>query len=194
MKRLTDEKRNALLVVAALLVTVTYQAILSPPRGLWQDDLFELNITDVLRRSSNDLFKLNIRAPHRAGSAIALNTHPFAVFVTCNSLIFYFSIVLTFVLVPPGVKGELSIAAVLLHVSYSCSMGTASDKSAIVYFVIPVIFSIVTVVLVIALRRLSYLLNLIRKELKKKNIAEVRAIASRMCVSFVFLFTKKFRE
>ena len=33
MKRKIDEKRNALLVVAALLVTVTYQAILSPPGG-----------------------------------------------------------------------------------------------------------------------------------------------------------------
>ena len=32
-ERITDAKRNALLVVAALLVTVTYQAILSPPGG-----------------------------------------------------------------------------------------------------------------------------------------------------------------
>jgi hypothetical protein len=32
------KKRNALLVVAVLLITVTYQAVLSPPGGLWQDD------------------------------------------------------------------------------------------------------------------------------------------------------------
>uniref|UniRef100_A0A2N9GIP0 PGG domain-containing protein n=1 Tax=Fagus sylvatica TaxID=28930 RepID=A0A2N9GIP0_FAGSY len=34
----SDGKRNALLVIAALFVTVTYQAVLSPPGGLWQDD------------------------------------------------------------------------------------------------------------------------------------------------------------
>ena len=35
---LTDEKHNALLVVAVLLVSVTYQAVLNPPGGLWQED------------------------------------------------------------------------------------------------------------------------------------------------------------
>uniref|UniRef100_A0A7N2QX59 PGG domain-containing protein n=1 Tax=Quercus lobata TaxID=97700 RepID=A0A7N2QX59_QUELO len=79
MKRITDEKRNALLVVAALLVTVNYQAILSPLGGHWQDDLFEPNTTDVLRRSPDDLFKLNITAPHRAGSATAGRTDAFAI-------------------------------------------------------------------------------------------------------------------
>ena len=34
----SDGKRNALLVIATLFVTVTYQAVLSPPGGLWQDD------------------------------------------------------------------------------------------------------------------------------------------------------------
>uniref|UniRef100_A0A2N9FUC7 PGG domain-containing protein n=1 Tax=Fagus sylvatica TaxID=28930 RepID=A0A2N9FUC7_FAGSY len=36
--RIFDEKCNALLVVSVLLITVTYQAVLNPPRGLWQDD------------------------------------------------------------------------------------------------------------------------------------------------------------
>ena len=53
LKGLTDERRNALLVVVALLVTVSYQAAITPPGGLWQDDLFGSNIT----------------ASHRAGSA-----------------------------------------------------------------------------------------------------------------------------
>ena len=34
---ISDERRNVLLVVATLLMTVTYQGILSPPGGLWQE-------------------------------------------------------------------------------------------------------------------------------------------------------------
>nr|POE60463.1 isoform 2 of cullin-associated nedd8-dissociated protein 1 [Quercus suber] len=89
---MSDGNRNALLVVAALLVTVSYQAAITPPGGLWQDDLFKPNTTDVLRRSSDDLYKLNITAPHRAGLAIAKDTFRFAMFVGCNSVIFYSSI------------------------------------------------------------------------------------------------------
>ena len=36
--RISNEKRNALLVVSTLLITVTYQAVLSLPGGLWQDN------------------------------------------------------------------------------------------------------------------------------------------------------------
>uniref|UniRef100_A0A2N9FFF3 PGG domain-containing protein n=1 Tax=Fagus sylvatica TaxID=28930 RepID=A0A2N9FFF3_FAGSY len=36
--RRLDDNRNALLVVAILLITVTYQGVLSPPEGFWQDD------------------------------------------------------------------------------------------------------------------------------------------------------------
>ncbi|XP_050270808.1 ankyrin repeat-containing protein BDA1-like [Quercus robur] len=36
--QISDDRRNMLLVVATLLMTVTYQGVLSPPGGLWQDD------------------------------------------------------------------------------------------------------------------------------------------------------------
>ncbi|KAK7848209.1 nadph-dependent oxidoreductase 2-alkenal reductase [Quercus suber] len=36
--KISDDRRNVLLVVATLLMTVTYQGLLSPPGGLWQDD------------------------------------------------------------------------------------------------------------------------------------------------------------
>ncbi|KAK9999779.1 hypothetical protein SO802_019382 [Lithocarpus litseifolius] len=64
---MTDESRNALLVIAALLVTVTFQTAITPPGGLWQDNLFKSNTTDVPGRSPDDLYKLNITAPHVAG-------------------------------------------------------------------------------------------------------------------------------
>ena len=104
LKGMTDEKRSALLVVAALLVTVTYQAVITPPGGLWQDDHFKNNTTDALqRRSADDLFKLNITAPHRAGSATALRTGYFRVFLVFNSIIFLSSMALMAILVPTDV-------------------------------------------------------------------------------------------
>ncbi|XP_075633925.1 ankyrin repeat-containing protein BDA1-like [Castanea sativa] len=115
LKGMTDERRNALLVVAALLVTVSYQAAITPPGVLWQDDHFKYNTTDVLRRSPDDLFKLHIIAPHRAGSATARRTDPYAIFLIFNTIIFLSSTATMAFLVPPhrfvgaflvGVSGE----------------------------------------------------------------------------------------
>ena len=123
-RRIPDEKHNALLVVAALLVTVTYQAAITPPGGLWQDDLFEANTTDVLRRSPDDLFKLNVTAPHRAGSATARGTFPFSIFMAFNSIIFLSSIATMVVLVPPDdvVGAILAGVSVFLYFGYFSSL------------------------------------------------------------------------
>ena len=67
---LSDEKRNALLVVAVLLVTVTYQALLSPPAGIWQDDTNTCNNTDEgsSNHRTNYQIQLNSTAAQKAGS------------------------------------------------------------------------------------------------------------------------------
>ena len=124
---LSDEKRNALLVVAALLITVTYQAILSPPGGLWQDnDLSKPNTTTAalsppspaggLFNESNS----NITAPHRAGSAIAYteSSRAFKLFLIFNSIIFLSAITATFFLVTPVGYGGPILAAVSLSLYY----------------------------------------------------------------------------
>ena len=59
---ISDDRRNMPLVVATLLMTVTYQGVLSPPRGLWQDDYHpEANSTlPTIRKfnSSSSMSKL----------------------------------------------------------------------------------------------------------------------------------------
>ncbi|KAK7851635.1 ankyrin repeat-containing protein bda1 [Quercus suber] len=47
IRKLSEERRSLLLVVAVLLVTVSYQAVLSPPGGLWQDNGQCFNTTEV---------------------------------------------------------------------------------------------------------------------------------------------------
>uniref|UniRef100_A0A2N9H9Y0 PGG domain-containing protein n=1 Tax=Fagus sylvatica TaxID=28930 RepID=A0A2N9H9Y0_FAGSY len=87
----SDGKRNALLVIAALFVTVTYQTVLSPPGGLWQDDYKPetnqtlCNTTAPLKAGSSHLginqTHCNTTAPHKAGTAIGLGGMPFRLFL-----------------------------------------------------------------------------------------------------------------
>ncbi|XP_059636035.1 ankyrin repeat-containing protein BDA1-like [Cornus florida] len=51
--------RNSLLVIAILIATATYQAVLSPPGGVWQDD-----------SGSNNNNGTSTTAPHTAGRAV----------------------------------------------------------------------------------------------------------------------------
>ena len=85
---LSDERRNMLLVVAVLLVTVTYQAILSPPGGLWQDDS-RSNTTEA-------------RNSHTAGTTIRSLRVAFYFFLVFNTLIFAVSNSMVIILLPEG--------------------------------------------------------------------------------------------
>ena len=78
----TNEKHNALLVVGALLVTVTYQVVLSPSGGLWPDD------------QSNDV------APHRARIAIGMRGWSIRLFLIFNSVTFVLSNAIILLLAP----------------------------------------------------------------------------------------------
>uniref|UniRef100_A0A2N9FM39 PGG domain-containing protein n=1 Tax=Fagus sylvatica TaxID=28930 RepID=A0A2N9FM39_FAGSY len=126
----SDGKRNALLVIAALFVTVTYQAVLSPPGGLWQDDYKPetnqtlCNTTAPLKAGSSHLginqTHCNTTAPHKAGTAIGLGGTPFLLFLGFNLGVFVISITVLAVLIPfkginavfwnmPGLQCLLSI-------------------------------------------------------------------------------------
>ena len=171
-KGISDEKRNKLLVVAALLVTVTFQAAITPPGGLWQDDLFKPNTTDVLRSRPDDLYKLNITAPHRAGSAIAKDTFYFMIFVGFNSMILLSSIAGIVVLVPPDqiVGLILSVVSLVLYMCYQSSLlitTKGSEFSETFYLILPFIFFIAVIIAVIGL---VFLTDLIWTVLKKKRI------------------------
>ncbi|KAM3693092.1 hypothetical protein ACJW31_08G139200 [Castanea mollissima] len=125
VKELSDEKRNALLVVAALLVTVSYQAILSPPGGLWQDnDLSNPNTTTAALSPTSPagglFIESNSKTPHRAGLAIAgtESLSPFWVFLFFNSTIFLSSIAVTYALIPQVGFVGVTLPAVSLCLYY----------------------------------------------------------------------------
>ena len=75
---ISDNRHNMLLVVATLLMTVTYQGGLSPPRGLRQDDYHpEANSTLPAIRKFNPSAPI----PKEAGTPIGLRKFPFWVFL-----------------------------------------------------------------------------------------------------------------
>ena len=108
--RISNDDRNALLVVAALLITITYQVVLSPPGGLWQDD--------------------KISEGHDAGTAIAqTNFDNFEIVATINYITFTLSVIMTFLLLPKGyISALFKIALVQLWVSYYYSLGVICDS------------------------------------------------------------------
>ncbi|XP_075636138.1 ankyrin repeat-containing protein BDA1-like [Castanea sativa] len=95
--QISDDRRNMLLVVATLLMTVTYQGVLSPPGGLWQDDyLPEPNTTLPAIRKFNSSAPI----PNEAGTPIDLRNFPFWVFLSLNSLTFMLSYSTILLLIP----------------------------------------------------------------------------------------------
>ena len=92
-----DDRHNMLLVVATLLMTVTYQGALSPPRGLWQDDYHpEANSTLPAIRKFNSSAPI----PNEPGTPIGLRKFPFWVFLSLNSLTFMLSYSTILLLIP----------------------------------------------------------------------------------------------
>nr|POE98091.1 hypothetical protein CFP56_55190 [Quercus suber] len=176
MKRITDEKWNALLVVSALLVTVTYQAAITPPGGLWQDDLFGPNTTDTFFHREYYLLKLNTTAAHIAGSAIATTSELFLFFFFFNSLIFVLSNVIMVVLVPPFeiIGFLLSGVRLILCLCYLNSLlliFQAPDWTAFIVLFLPIIALMVPLAaalffnaLLFARKGIRALRNLIRND------------------------------
>ena len=135
-----SEVRNILLVVVILIATATYQAVLSPPGGVWQDDL-----------ASNS----NNTASHAAGKAImgSKNMVIYGLFLLFNSIGFFTSLMMIIILTTGfPMRFELRLSILALMVTYDvCMAEIAPNKSlnrlfTIIAIVIPLIIPIITLV------------------------------------------------
>ena len=153
---ISEEKRNALLVVATLLITVTYQGMLSPPGGLRQDDPkpgtnHELNtiapvspyakISDESTATSNDFYS------NKAGSAVGFEKPPFWLFIVLNSATFMLSYTIIFQLIPSGYFYVMFQAALFfLYIGYFASwtvIGVSFFTAFLLVFVSAQLYNIV---------------------------------------------------
>ncbi|KAK9999770.1 hypothetical protein SO802_019373 [Lithocarpus litseifolius] len=118
--QISDDRRNMLLVVATLLMTVTYQGVLSPPGGLWQDDYHpEPNTTlSAIRK-----FNSSAPIPNEAGTPIDLRNFPFWVFLSLNSLTFMLSYSTILLLIPKQLIYRIvRLSLISLSVCYIVSL------------------------------------------------------------------------
>ncbi|KAK7848829.1 ankyrin repeat-containing protein bda1 [Quercus suber] len=114
MTTISDDKRNALLVVATLLLSVTYQAALNPPGGLHEGiSKPGANSSRISTRQAyvpcpanatyhrtcgkKNLFKGTTEGQ---GTANLVNTIPFSMFLVSNSVTFLISNSVTILLTP----------------------------------------------------------------------------------------------
>ncbi|XP_059443820.1 ankyrin repeat-containing protein BDA1-like [Corylus avellana] len=95
--KMTNDTRNILLVVAALLVTVTFQATLSPPGGVWQDNKLANSVapTGVI-----------VEDAHYAGTAV-MDEYLFGVLAVLNVISFSITVFTIFVLLPSGFRSGM---------------------------------------------------------------------------------------
>lgn len=131
------EVRNTLLVIASLIATATYQAVLQPPGGVWQDD------------------SLSTSKSHTAGKSVMgdKNTVTYGMFLLFNSLGFFASLTMIYTLTTGfPLQLELQFALLALTITYDASMTAISPKGAlstfftIISIAIPALIPIVTLV------------------------------------------------
>ncbi|KAA8515823.1 hypothetical protein F0562_018566 [Nyssa sinensis] len=135
--------RNTLLVIAVLIATATYQAVLSPPGGVWQDDSGSNNNNDTAKEK------------HTAGQAVMglHNSISYGLFLFFNSIGFFTSLhMINFLTIGFPLRLELQVSIVALIVTYDTCMTAIAPNSTITVFfsvisaVIPFILPIATMV------------------------------------------------
>ena len=121
-RMISEDKRNALLVVTTLLIAVTYEGVLNPPGGIWQED-FSINGTHWSNVMKPNLsFNKNATLSGKiAGTPIGLRLLPFWLFLASNSVTFMFSYV-TILLLIPFEYDILRIAFFFLSFCYFASL------------------------------------------------------------------------
>ncbi|XP_017984747.1 PREDICTED: ankyrin repeat-containing protein At2g01680 [Theobroma cacao] len=125
-KNISNDMRNALLVVITLIITATYQSSLSPPGGVWQGDnsnsSSKSNDASINTSNSSTLGgKL-----HDPGTTV-MPKSTFSVFWTYNTLTLLTTLGLTAFLLPGGSIAILLLVPLsLLCSSYMLSMSILS--------------------------------------------------------------------
>ncbi|MCE3050067.1 hypothetical protein HAX54_046427 [Datura stramonium] len=147
--------RDTLLVIAILIATATYQAVLSPPGGVWQDSYWP----DGDNNTSND-GKMSL--PHIAGQSVMGTNNPitYGLFLVFNSIGFFVSLhTINFLTVGFPLQLELQVSLVALVATYDTVMSAITPNRGISLFFF--IFSSVFPIL------LPYITKLVRNYCKK---------------------------
>lgn len=131
--------RDTLLVIAILIATATYQAVFSPPGGVWQDTYWP----DDNNNSSHD-GKMSLR--HIAGQSVMGTNYPisYGLFLVFNSIGFFVSLhTINFLTIGFPLQLELQVSLVALVATYDTVMSaiTPNQGISLFFFIFSVVFS-----------------------------------------------------
>ncbi|KAI3845078.1 hypothetical protein MKX03_021566 [Papaver bracteatum] len=112
----TSETRNALMVVAVLIATITYQGGINPPGGVWQDHKHDNNRT--INTNSTALGN----TMHHAGKAVMVYEHLcFILFMVFNTVGFFTSLIIISLLTSRfHLKAWLRLAVISMATAFGC--------------------------------------------------------------------------
>ncbi|EOY22731.1 Ankyrin repeat family protein, putative [Theobroma cacao] len=132
-----SEARSALLVIAVLVATATFQVGLSPPGGTWQDN-----------SSPNQTNGTSITSAYSAGTSImgTSNGIAFALFVLFNSIGFSMSLFMINILTSKfPLQFELQICMIAMFFTYNTAMASIAPSSVKLFtIIITTVFSSIT--------------------------------------------------
>ncbi|KAJ0258563.1 Transmembrane protein [Hirschfeldia incana] len=156
-----NEVRSVLLVIAILIATATYQAALSPPGGVWQEDYYCIGGYCLESETKGNKTK----PVYYAGTTImgSKSWINYGIFIFLNSVGFFTSIELISLLT----KGlpfylELQVSLTALALTYGFAMAALSPNFGLGLF-----FMVISVVLPFSAAKIP---SLIRKLAKKTRI------------------------
>ena len=131
-RRISENRRNTLLVIASLLITITYQGILSPPGGLWQEDYYLKGITQPEIR----YLPVYLPIENVAGTPVGYRRgFPFRIFLLSNTLTFVLSYLTILLLIPAMyICIILRLAFLALFICYFASSIVLFPKTSCVEF------------------------------------------------------------
>ncbi|KAL0710401.1 hypothetical protein Bca4012_017379 [Brassica carinata] len=130
-----SEARSALLVVASLVATATFQASLTPPGGTWQDSY----TTPDLSRNATSVVNTPSQQPHIAGQSImgTFNGIAFTLFVFFNTIGFSVSLsMLNILTLGFPLRFQLQICMMAMYFSHNTAMTSVAPDHVKLYCVI----------------------------------------------------------
>ncbi|KAM3323124.1 ankyrin repeat-containing protein BDA1 isoform X1 [Capsicum chacoense] len=142
--------RDTLLVIAILIATATYQTVLSPPGGVWQDNHWP---DDKNRTSTDGIMSLR----RIAGQSVMGTNNPisYGLFLVFNSIGFFVSLhTINFLTIGFPLQLELQVSLVALTITYDTVMSAITPDRGISLF-----FTVFSIVFPVFLPQITMLLR-----------------------------------
>ncbi|KAJ8573408.1 hypothetical protein K7X08_009919 [Anisodus acutangulus] len=141
--------RDTLLVIAILIATATYQTVLSPPGGVWQDTYWP----DGNNNTSNDGIMPSRRI---AGQSVMGTNNPisYGLFLVFNSIGFFVSLhTINFLTIGFPLQLELQVSLVALTVTYDTVMSAITPNGEfLLFFIFSIVFPVLLPCITMLLR------------------------------------------